>query len=230
MKLDRKRLVEIKKIVEKYGYRFTASMMIMIELFLMKSSSYDKPVKQEAESDTFTISSSKVYYSSADSLGEDEMTYEEKIESILELFDLTYEELDVCCAIAVAEACCDGYDYEEAHHVINTAYNRICSEAWISSCGASLYEQMTAPGQFVVYENGSYLKYLGRDDLPGYQAVVDFLSGTSDILHHSFLSFRSNDSVVEGSTLLVEEGNRYFNLLTEEDKIENTLLEGGKAR
>ena len=222
--LDKKRLVEIKKIVEKYGIRLTASTLIFIHLFLIKSSSYEKSTKHEENFDSVTITSSKVFYSKdIPEVYEEEMSYEDKINYILTTFDITLEELDVCCAIACAEACCDGYDYQEAHNVINTAYNRIISARWVASLGDNIYDQMTAPNQFVVYQNGSYRKYLGRSDLPGYQAVIDFLSNTSELDTHSYLSFRSNNSNIDGVEL-VDGGNLYFNVLTEEERLEDKFI------
>lgn len=223
---DKKRLVEIKKIVEKYGIRLTASTLIFINLFLIKSSSYEKMKNQEENFDSVTISSSKVFYAKEiPEVQEEEMSYQDKIDYILTTFDLTLEQLDVCCAIACAEACCDGYDYEEAHNVINTAYNRVISARWVASLGDNIYDQMTAPNQFVVYQNGSYRKYLGRSDLPGYQAAIDFLSNTSELETHSYLSFRSNSSNIDGVEL-VDGGNLYFNLLTEEERLEDIRTKG----
>lgn len=146
---------------------------------------------------------------------------EEKIAIILPLFNLTVEQLDICCAIACAEASGDGTNYEEAHHVINTAYNRLLSAEWVNSFGNSLYAQMIAPNQFMVYESGAYTKYLGRIDLPGYQAVIDFLSNTSGLEPHDYLSFQACDSKKEDSVQLVVGGNRYFNLLPEADRLED---------
>ena len=210
--LDKKRLGEIKKIVEKYGIRLTASTLIFINLFLIKSSSYEKSTKHEENFDSVTITTSKVFYSKdIPEVYEEEMSYEDKIDYILTTFDLTLEQLDVCCAIACAEACCDGYDYQEAR------------ARWVASLGDNIYDQMTAPNQFVVYQNGSYRKYLGRSDLPGYQAVIDFLSNTSELDTHSYLSFRSNNSNIDGVEL-VDGGNLYFNVLTEEERLDDKFI------
>ena len=99
------------------------------------------------------------------------------------------------------------------------------SARWVASLGDNIYDQMTAPNQFVVYQNGSYRKYLGRSDLPGYQAAIDFLSNTSELETHSYLSFRSNSSNIDGVEL-VDGGNLYFNLLTVEDSLEDFRTQG----
>ncbi len=235
---DKRKLKEIKKIASRYGIKLTSSLALSICILLTNTSSTNKAEKQEqndlvssnvAERRVRTIQPT----TSVELLAYKKvpLTYEEKVEKILDTFELTSEELDVCCAIAVAEACCAGYDYEEATNVINTAYNRIISAKWVASLGDNLYDQMTSPNQFVVYQNGSYLKYLGRSDLPGYQAVIDFLSNTNEIEPHSYLSFRSNGTRLEGSVELVPGGNRYFSLLTSDDLLEDfRIQESGLKR
>ena len=147
------------------------------------------------------------------------LSNQEKIEIILNKFNISEYELEVCCAIACAEANGEGMNYEEALNVICTAYNRTLSSAWVNSFGSSIYGQMTAPNQFVVYQNGTYLNYMGKTSLPGYQAVIDFLSNTTTLEGHNYLSFRSNNSNINGVEL-VDGGNLYFNSLTEEDRID----------
>lgn len=227
---DKKKLAEVKKIASYYGIKLTSTVLLTISILITSGSSkslYESDRKEHDDID-FGIEQTIIQKSKQKDIDlacvkkEDiSLTQEEKIEKILHKFNLTEEELDVCCAIAIAEACGEGMDYEEATHVINTAYNRIISARWVASLGDDLYNQMTAPDQFVVYQNNSYVKYLGRTALPGYQAVIDFLSNTSEIEIHNYLSFRSNDSVVEGCIQLVVGGNRYFNLLTEEDRLED---------
>lgn len=233
---DKKKLQAVKKIASCYGVRLTSTLLLTISILItsVNSKGLNESDTKKTESDDldYNIEQIAVQKSSKkDNLitfvkEEDiALTQEEKIEKILRKFNLTEEELNVCCAIAIAEACGEGTNYEEATHVINTAYNRIISARWVASLGDNLYEQMTAPDQFVVYQNGIYTKYLGRTDLPGYQAVIDFLSNTSEVEVHDYLSFRSNDSEVKDSTQLVVGGNKYFNLLTEEDRLEDFRIQ-----
>ena len=233
---DKKKLEEVKKIASTYGVKLTSTLLLTISILITSASSesLNESDAKKTESDDLDYGIEQIVLQKSvekDVLNltateeNTTLTQEEKIEKILHKFNLTEEELDVCCAIAIAEACGEGMDYEEATHVINTAYNRIISARWVASLGDNLYVQMTAPDQFVVYQNGSYAKYLGQTLLPGYQAVIDFLSNTSEVEAHDYLSFRSNDSVVEGSIQLVVGGNRYFNLLTEEDRLEDFRIQ-----
>ena len=57
----------------------------------------------------------------------------------------------------------------------------------------------------------------------GYQAVIDFLSNTSELDTHSYLSFRSNNSNIDGVEL-VDGGNLYFNVLTEEERLDDKFI------
>ena len=229
---DKQKIKEIKKIASQYGVRLTSTLLLAISILMTSASSKDMREDRETHEEidfNYAITRMAIKNDKKENIlqinEETSLTQEEKVEKILHKFNLTEEELNVCCAIAIAEACGEGMDYEEATHVINTAYNRIISAKWVASLGDNLYVQMTAPDQFVVYQNGSYAKYLGQTLLPGYQAVIDFLSNTSEVEAHDYLSFRSNDSVVEGSIQLVVDGNRYFNLLTEEDRLEDFRIQ-----
>ena len=152
------------------------------------------------------------------------LTNVEKMQIIFDKFNLSPYQLEVCAAIACAEANGEGTNYEEAVNVICTAYNRTISSAWVYSFGDNLYDQMTAPNQFVVYQSGTYLDYMGRYDLPGYQAVIDFLSNSCELEGHNYLSFRSNNSGIQGEEL-VSGGNLYFNELEDEDRLGNIRVE-----
>ena len=228
---DKEKLKEIRKITKKYGVRLTSSVLMSICILLTSSGFYQKgnsKVDTKYLQDLTLISSRiispnslfmEIHYPTF-SNEKKQVSFEEKVEIILDKYNLTREELDVCSAIACAEANGDGTNYEEAVNVICTAYNRTISSAWVSSLGDSLYDQMTAPSQFVVYENGNYLNYLGRTDLPGYQAVIDFLSNYCEVEAHDYLSFRSNHSNINGVEL-VPGGNLYFNELDAEERLDD---------
>lgn len=146
---------------------------------------------------------------------------EEKIspkEEILEDYNLSEEEFSVLCAIVMAEAKTNSYN--DSYAVINTIYNRTKSIKWSSYVenGDNLYSQATFPGQFVVYENGSYLKYLGCEDGDSYQAIIDFL--LTEDLAHEYLSFVSKDGDKYGKEQFVEGGNLYYNKMEEDDKVQ----------
>ena len=152
-----------------------------------------------------------------------ELTNEEKVGIILENYGLTEEEFNVVCAICMTES--KPYSYDDAYCVINTIYNRTLSKLWHidiekvfgEDSGYSLFYQAIAPSQFVVYEEGRYLQYLGVKDGPCYQAVIDFLYTKN--IKHDYLSFRSSNTEVRGSVQFVPGGNKYFNPLQLEDRI-----------
>lgn len=139
-------------------------------------------------------------------------------EEILEDYNLSEEEFSVLCAIVMAEAKTNSYN--DSYAVINTIYNRTKSIRWSSYVenGDNLYSQATFPGQFVVYENGSYLKYLGCEDGDSYQAIIDFL--LTEDLAHEYLSFVSKDGDKYGKEQFVEGGNLYYNKMEEDDKVQ----------
>lgn len=168
-----------------------------------------------------------------------EISLEEKIAYILERYQLTEDELNTILSIILAEA--KQYDpnissendyidcYIDSYATTNTVYNRTISITYSNyidtimgeGTGTSLYYQSICPGQFTVYESGSYKKYLDMDksELPGYLAAIDFLY-TEDIMHN-YLGFRSNSSPAEGRKQFVPGGNRYDikNRLIEQDLI-----------
>lgn len=154
---------------------------------------------------------------------------EEKIQKILIEQNLTREQFDVICAIVTAEA--KPNSYEDAYCVINTMYNRINSKNWVNyvtnisgieGAGNNLYYQATLKGQFVVYEEGRYLEFLGNQDTVGYQAVIDMLTSKECI--HDYLSFRSANTQLDDYNQIVENGNKYFNALEENDRIEKVEI------
>lgn len=156
---------------------------------------------------------------------DNETLNEIKVEHILKKFNLTEEQFDTLVAIVLAEAKWDSY--EDAYAVINTMYNRIISTSWINyvnyilgdETGTSLYYQSICPGQFIVYQNGNYLEFLGKDntDRPGYKAIIDFL--TTGEKMHDFLSFVAADCGKGEYTQFVEKGNCYSNKITEDNLV-----------
>lgn len=221
--LDDSKLREIRKIISNHKLQISSSLILAAYLLSggvsgqqSKKSGLSIPTSPSTVNSSF-YSSNPTYY--LDTISNTEISNEEKIAIILEKYDLTLEELNVCAAISIAEACGEGMNYAEAQNVINTAYNRIISAKWVDYLGDNLYEQMTASGQFIVYESGAYKKYLGKTDLPGYQAVIDFLSNTSKLNAHNYLSFCANSGSFNGKVELVEGGNLYFDVLTEEDRL-----------
>lgn len=142
-------------------------------------------------------------------------TYEEKMLIIMLREGLTYEELDTLCACVVTE--CGNNDYDEAYRVASVINNRINSNKFVSAYGESLYDQLTAPGQFQVYRSGAYQRYLGCTYMERYRAAIDaFYTGVSSI---EYLSFRSSDYQSSEAVQYVSGGNNYFTPLTEDDRV-----------
>ena len=154
-----------------------------------------------------------------------ELTYEEKMQAIMEREGYTYEELDAVCAGCVAESCGDPNCYDEAYRVASTIDNRTHSEPYVrdvnkafgENAGYSIYYQFIAPYQFSVYGSGSYKEYLGRIDLVGYQAAIDmFYSGVPS---HNYLNFNFIPDKHRESYQLEPSGNYYCRELAEENRI-----------
>ncbi len=173
-----------------------------------------------------------------------EVSSEEKLEYILERYHLTEKMFNILVSIILTE--CKSYDinstdekeyldcYTDAYATINTIYNRTTSNTW--SCyidqimgeglGTNLYYQSICPGQFNVYENGDYLKYIDIDktELPGYIGIIDFLYSEDKM--HNYLSFVSSSCVEESKIQFVPGGNCYYNEQLETDilEIENSKI------
>ena len=164
-----------------------------------------------------------VTYEKMDSYTVAVITKEEKINYILERYNLSKEQFNTLKAIVLSEA--EINSYEDAYAVINTIYNRTHSKNWIRSIenrfgsgkGTNLYYQVIAPNQFTVYASGSYRRYLEATDNVGIDAIIDFLY--SENVMHNYLSFRSHSIKVNNSESFSTNGNNYFNEITIENRV-----------
>lgn len=120
----------------------------------------------------------------------DDRSLEEKMMIILIRDNIKYDELDSVCAGCVSESCQDGECYDDAYAVASTILNRINDVYYVGNYGTNPYSQFIAPNQFSVYASGAYLEYLGRRDLPAYQAAVDALYSKESM--HQYLEFRAS--------------------------------------
>ena len=153
----------------------------------------------------------------------EEKTYS-SVDYILDKYNLTSDEFNVLCAVVMGEA--KENDYRDAYAVINTIYNRTKSNTWINyvanimDCdGTSLFNQVVCTGQFEAYYNGRYQKFLGVKDTQAYNAIIDFL--VSEEIMHEYLSFVAAYGESYGKEQFVSDGNRYYNLLIDEDRIKS---------
>lgn len=161
-----------------------------------------------------------------------ELSYPEKMQVIMEREKLTYDELDECIAGMVKESCEDGNNYGECYRTMSTLFNRKHSISMVNyvsglkegADGSSLICQFEAKNQFAVYAHRSYVKYLGRIDLKGYQACIDMLY--SGIPCHNYLQFNDvppkDDKPYEQ---FITNGNYYYTELKENDRIPNEAID-----
>lgn len=143
----------------------------------------------------------------------DEIPAEVKAIVIMVRDNSSYDELDISVAGCVAEAAGAGTCYDDAYGVASVLLNRTTDVPYVSTYGSSIYEQFTAHTdeeryQFSVYKNRTYLAYMGRTDLVGYQAAIDAFYSRESM--HDWLEFRANwvEMDVEYEQF-VENGNKY---------------------
>lgn len=119
-------------------------------------------------------------------------------------YQLCDEDIELLCAIVSAES---DKSYDDALAVVSTILNRCERSNWISSHGRDPIAQATAPNQYVVYQHGSYKRYLnGKAPETVKQAVMDALNG---VRNHNYCSFRSNGSTSYSNNMITATGNRY---------------------
>lgn len=119
-------------------------------------------------------------------------------------YKLSDKDIELLCAIVAAES---DKSYDDALAVITTILNRCEAPNWIRSHGTDPIAQATAPNQFVVYQHGSYEKFMnGNAPETVQQAVADALAG---VRNHEYLSFRSNSTTSYSNNMISPTGNRY---------------------
>lgn len=160
-----------------------------------------------------------------------EMSIDEKVNYILEKYNLTPFQFKVLVSVVYNEAAKDNYD--DCYRVINTIYNRTINSLWVDDIskqtgidGRSLYAQVIAsnPVQFEVYNpNTSGYDY---DEIYGstaHLATIDFLIKDDDDPTkriHDYLSFRSNNTEKKaGWQQFTDNGNIYFGAFKPNDFI-----------
>lgn len=131
---------------------------------------------------------------------------EEKINDILEKYNMTSEQLDLVVACAMAEAWGHGKIYETSYAAASTMYNRINDVLFVddvnkafksteTNAGYNPYYQVILANQFEVYGNGRYKEFLNKTSEVGYRAAIDmFYLG---IPMHDYLNFLSNEYTPE---------------------------------
>lgn len=138
-----------------------------------------------------------------------ETVIKEKVDKIVEVRTKTVtsrsgvrtgSELETIWAIVRQEG---GSSYESALAVVSSAVNRTNSSSWKRN-GSTIYEQLTAKGQYCYSIDRYWVKYLGGN-VPEYvkQAVADAMEGKTN---HPYTCFRGY--YVSGATQIG--GNYYF--------------------
>ena len=138
-----------------------------------------------------------------------ERIIKEKVDKIVEVRTKTVtsrsgvrtgSELETIWAIVMQEG---GSSYDSALAVVSSAINRTNSSSW-SRNGSTIYEQLTAPGQYCYSIDSYWIKYLGGNVPDSVkQAVADGMNGKTN---HPYTCFRGY--YVSGAEKIG--GNYYF--------------------
>ena len=200
----------VRKIIDKYNLNYLVLPMIYLIVILLVVPTNKMLVNETSvmKMDSYTVAI---------------LTKDEKLEAILDRYNMTEQQFRVLCGIVLSEA--EHNSYEDAYAVINTIYNRTHSKNWVRSAeanfgkgnGTSLYYQAIKPNQFTVYASGAYKKYMSDTESVGYDAIIDFLFTEKPM--HNYLSFRSHYIKVNNSESYSKNGNNYFGELKEENRI-----------
>lgn len=115
-------------------------------------------------------------------------------------------QLEIIWAIVRQEG---GSSYESALAVASSAVNRTRSPRW-SRYGSTMYDQLTAPGQYCYSIDTHWVKYLGGN-VPSYvkQAVADAMDGKTNHPYTSFRSYWAATSAQKQNGINIG-GNVYF--------------------
>lgn len=151
-----------------------------------------------------------------------QVSIKDKMQYIMDITNLSYDELNTIAAIFPAEG---KYGYIDVYGTATTLFNRTYrSKTWITCYGSNLYNQVISPSQYCAFADLSYLQFLGKEDHIGYKAVVDALYlAFEGYTMHSYLSFTN-----EGEEQFVPGGAWYRNEITYDDLVEQYVPSGDK--
>lgn len=155
---------------------------------------------------------------------------EEKLNAVLMSEGITEEQFRVVTSVVSAEAK-KSYGnvpcYIDSYGIINNIDSRTKCSRWILSAGPTLYHQVVARGQYVVYPKMSS-RYLG-DLTNGYLACIDFLYAEIYCKMHGLpllapercLQFRNKERT--GRIQYVPGGNNFFDILLPHENIDQYI-------
>ena len=152
-----------------------------------------------------------------------EISYEDKLDEVLEKHGLTKNMYNVVASIVASES--KSGSYNDAYAVINVIYNRTISKRWSNhvsnvfgnNAGNNIYYQAICPNQFTVYSSGSYTKYMNNIPENVNEAMIDFLYSLDTM--HNYLNFASSSYLGADAVSFDEGGNKYYNEIANDDKI-----------
>lgn len=141
-------------------------------------------------------------------------------------YDVSEEDFQKLVAMVQAEA--GGYTpddkYTDSMAVTCSVLNRLEDEKWRESCGDTIIEQVTAPGQYDGINTKTYEKVC--EDINNASpevicAVRDTLNGTRN---SEYLSFRSKNAKSPDREQFVNGGNNHFDKLKKDEEIKPKSL------
>ena len=174
----------------------------IIDKDLLKKQAEQKNESKEVESVPLTSVEVEKYHDNI------EMGF--KVSEGNKTYELNEYEFNVVVAVVAGE-----FDetFDDALGVVSVILNRCDSDKWRSWAGTTPYQQVIRAGQFEIYFNGAYLKYMPGGSLYGgtkynisRQAVTDGLNG---IRNNSYLGFRAWWVSGYSDKYIVYGGNRY---------------------
>ena len=167
-----------------------------------------QPVKEEEPVKEEIVTTPLVSVDASKYTGKEEMGF--KVTEGNQTYTLEGEEFDVVVAVVAGE-----FDktLDDALGVVSVILNRCDNANWRRWAGESPYSQVIRKGQFEVYFEGYYLKYMPGGSQYGKekyniakQAVIDGLNG---IRNNEYLGFRAWHVSSYSDNYIVYGGNRY---------------------
>lgn len=146
------------------------------------------------------------------------MSVSDKMEYIMEVTNLSYDELNTILAVFPAEG---KHGYIDVYGTATTLFNRTYrSKLWISYGGDNMYRQVTIPLQYCAYGDNGYLNFLGKSEEIGYKAATDAMYlAFNGYTMHSYLSFTN-----AGEEQFTPGGAWYHGEIEEDDLLEPFAL------
>ena len=149
--------------------------------------------------------------------------YSKAIEYIMNKYNWSYDTFVSLASIVLCEA---SSDYIDGYWVVNTMYNRTITKNWVAAHGTDMYNQAIAPGQFVVFESGSYYSvynnFTSQFTDPAFRGIIDFL--VTNVSLHNYLNFHANGVPSAGEELSCSRGNVYYNEIKPENLLDEFQL------